>query len=486
MGKYHQSKYPLEVTTPLGTDVLLLIGLSGYEGISQLYSFELELLAEKAADVSFDKLLGQKVTASIKLADGSKKRYFNGICSRVSQGEQDVEFTSYQIEIVPQFWLLTHRAQSRIFQHISVPDILKKVLEGLDVTYELQGTFEKRDFCVQYRESDFNFASRLMEEEGIYYFFKHDSGSHKMVVANTPQSHTDLGKIKYETMAGGNRPDDRIHEWQKVQELRSGKYTLWDHSFELPDKHLEADKTIQESVSAGTVTHKLKVGGNDKLEIYDYPGEYAQRFDGIDRSGGEQPSDLQKIFQDNKRTVEIRMQAEAAGSLVINGTSSVPTLSSGQKFSLEKHFNADGPYTLTWVQHSAEMVGAYRSATGDFGYRNSFTCIPAAVPFRPERETPKPFVQGTQTRRCGRPQGRGDFHRQIRPRESSVPLGPRGKERRRELLLVPRGNLLGRQAVGRHPYSANRPGSDRGLRGGRSRPAGHRGQRVQRRHDASL
>ena len=101
-------------------------------------------------------------------------------------------FTEYTLEIVPQFWLLTRRAQSRIFQHVSVPEILKKVLEGIDVTFELQGTFYPRDYCVQYRETDFNFACRLMEEEGIYFFFKHTASSHQMVVANTPSSHSDV------------------------------------------------------------------------------------------------------------------------------------------------------------------------------------------------------------------------------------------------------------------------------------------------------
>jgi type VI secretion system secreted protein VgrG len=397
MGSYKQANRPLQVTTPLGTDVLLLVGLNGEEALSRLFHFNLDLLAEKKDDVAFDRLLGQKITAQVALPEKGKYRYFNGICNRVSQSEQDDDFIVYHMEIVPQFWLLTHRAQSRIFQHMSVPDILKKVLDGVDVSYSLQGTFEKRDFCVQYRETDFNFASRLMEEEGIYYFFKHENGSHKMMVANTPQSHADLGNIKYETMAGGKKPDDRIHDWQKVQELRSGKVTLWDHSFELPHKHLECDKTIQESAAVGKVTHKLKVGGNDKLEIYDFPGEYAQRFDGIDRSGGEQPSDLQKIFQDNKRTVEIRMQEEAAHSLTIRGNGNCRQLCSGHKFALEKHFNADGQYVLTSVQHSAGMPGAYRTDSDDFFYHNSFTCIPTAVPFRPARLTPKPFVQGTQS-----------------------------------------------------------------------------------------
>src|SRR5207302_9200029 len=122
---------------------------------------------------------------------GGKKRQFSGICNRISEGGRDQTFTRYRMEIVPQFWLLTRRIQSRIFQHISVPDILKKVLDGLDVAFEIQGTFAARDYCVQYRESDLAFASRLMEEEGICYFFKHSAGGHKMVVANTPDSHPD-------------------------------------------------------------------------------------------------------------------------------------------------------------------------------------------------------------------------------------------------------------------------------------------------------
>src|SRR6185436_15561507 len=115
-----------------------------------------------------------------------------GIICRVGQGGRDATFTAYQLDLVPKFWLLTHRWQSRIFQHVAVPDILKAVLKGVDFTSEIQGKFEPRDYCVQYRESDFNFATRLMEEEGIYYFFKHTDGRHEMVLANTAQSNPDL------------------------------------------------------------------------------------------------------------------------------------------------------------------------------------------------------------------------------------------------------------------------------------------------------
>src|SRR5262249_39376889 len=156
--------------------------------------------------------------------------------------------------------------QSRVFQQITVPDILKKVLKGLDAKWDLQGRYEPRDYCVQYRESDFAFASRLMEEEGIYYYFAHGDNKLTMIVADKPAGHADLPiakKIIYDEVRGGNRPEHRIHDWLKWQELRSGKVALRDHNFELPGKDLAAEKAVPESVKVGKVTHKLKVGGND-------------------------------------------------------------------------------------------------------------------------------------------------------------------------------------------------------------------------------
>src|SRR5260221_10818560 len=127
MSTYIQAERALTVATPLGPDALLLTGFTGRESISQLFNYTLAVIAENSTDVAFDKLLGQKITINLSLPDGTK-RHFNGICNRISQGEQDNFFTTYRLEIVPQFWRLTKRVQSRIFQHISVPDILKKVL----------------------------------------------------------------------------------------------------------------------------------------------------------------------------------------------------------------------------------------------------------------------------------------------------------------------------------------------------------------------
>jgi type VI secretion system secreted protein VgrG len=390
----------MSVKTDLGADTLLLVGFSGREGISRPFEFSLDLMAVSYTEIPFDKLLGQKATVTLELPKG-EKRFFNGTVNRISQSHKDETMTHYRMEIVPVFWFLTKRVQSRIFQQKTLPDILKEVLKGLDVSYQIQGTFAPREICVQYRESDFNFASRLMEEEGIFYFFKHTDGRHEMVLANTPQSNPDLShqpNLIFEEIAGGNRKEDRVHSWERVQELRSGKITLWDHSFELPHKHLEAEKPILESVKAGKVEHKLKLADNDKLEIYDYPGGYAKRFDGVNKSGGDQAAQLQKVFQDNSRTVGIRMQEEAAPSVALHALSNCRQLSSGHKFILERHFNADGKYLITLIGHSASLNSQFLSGGVDeFSYSNTFTSIPADIPFRPLRVTPRPRIDGCQT-----------------------------------------------------------------------------------------
>ena len=396
---YTQADRPMTVKTPLGPDSLLLVGFSGREAISQLFEYSLDLIAPDQAEIPFEKLLAQKVSVSLELPD-SEKRYFSGIVRRFSQGRRDDTFTYYHMEVVPQFWLLKKKIQSRVFQHKTVPDILKEVFKGLDVSYEIQGTFSPREYCVQYRESDFDFASRLMEEEGIFYFFTHTADGHKAIVANLPQSHPEVAPptLIYEQMTGGVRKDDRVALWEKWQDLRSGKVTLWDHCFELPQKHLEAEKIIPETVKAGKIDHKLKVGGNDRLEIYDYPGAYAKRFDGVNKSGGDQSSELQKVFQDNVRTVGIRMQEEATPSVVVHGSSDCRQLCAGHKFTLQRHFNADGKYLLIEVDHAASLSAQYRAGeVGEFRYGNNFACIPSDVVFRPPRLTPKSRVDGSQT-----------------------------------------------------------------------------------------
>jgi type VI secretion system secreted protein VgrG len=396
---YDQKDRPIKLTTPLGTNALLLVGLQGREAISQLFHFELKTAwNDKTRLLPFDELLGKKIT--VELGPSQNKRYFNGIVSRVSQGDQDENFTYYTLEVVPQLWLLDRKLRSRTFQHITIPDILKDLFTGIDVDDQIQGTFEQREYCVQYRETDFAFASRLMEEEGIFYFFKHTSGGHQMVLANTPQSHPAVPFLPTAIwQAGKYAPgeEDRVFVWTKGQEIRSGKCTTWDYNFEMPDKHLDADKTILTSVAVGTVTHKLSVAGNDSLEMYDYPGGYASRFDGINKSGGAQADKLQHIFTDNTRTVGIRMQEEALSSLLIRGNGGHAAFTAGHTFDLTKHYSDNGKFVVTSVQHDAKQSLSVEQVDGGYRYVNDFTCIPSALPFRPSRVTPTPSVRGVQT-----------------------------------------------------------------------------------------
>lgn len=399
-GAYQQKNRTLSLTTPLGKDKLLLVGFSGSEGLSELFRFQLDALAESRTDIAFDKLLGRTATVEVELPGGSK-RYFNGIVNRCGQAGRDMTFTSYRLELVPQLWLLTKRVQSRIFQHVSIPNILKEVFRGYDVEYSIQGTFHPRDYCVQYGESDFAFASRLMEEEGIYYYFKHSQNGHKLVLANAPTGHVDMpydSRIRYEEVDGGNRPQNRIYEWGKFQEIRSDKYVAWDHSFELPGQKLNADAATTGSLNVGKVAHPLNVVAAANLEVYEFPGGYAQRFDGVDRSGGNRPDDLQHVFDDSRRTVAVRMQQEAVQGLIIEGQSNCRQLVSGHRFELTEHFNANGHYVVSRVTHKARMAGDYRTGEEEsLQYENRFECIPMAVPFRPQQATPKPSIPGPQT-----------------------------------------------------------------------------------------
>lgn len=405
---YSQTNRPIGITTPLGKDVLLLESFTASEAISRQFRLELVLLSQPDSVVEFDRLLGQPVTVWLDCV-GDKKRYFNGVVTQLSEAgevraaDSGAVFLRYWAEAVPKCDLLRHQVRSRVFQQLNVTDILKKVLTGIDVSWELQGKYEPRDYCVQYRESDFDFASRLMEEEGIVYFFKHADGSHKMVVADKAQSYPDLDpkEILYNDFVGlrdRRTIEDRIVEWSKTQELRAGKTTLWDHTFETPDKNYESTKPVLDSVALGTVTHKLKVGGNDQFELYDFPGGFAGRFDGVAPGGGDRAGDLSKIATDGTRTVELRMQEETAPALRVHGAGNVRPLSAGHKFDLKNHYNGDGSYILIDVQHAASLEGAYTTGeTVNLKYQNEFNCVPVALPYRPPRATRKPTVLGTQT-----------------------------------------------------------------------------------------
>ncbi len=408
---YTQKIREIAIEAPdLSEDDLLLEKFSGREKLSGDFEFDLNLLAQPGLTVDFAKLLGRPISVRLGAKDDKKTRYFNGIVLQMSEGTEvptsnNAEvFVRYWLKVVPEFRLLECKVESRIFQHETVHDILKEVLKDLDAEYEFEAQLDPRNICVQYRESDYDFARRLMEEEGIYYYFKHAQGKHTMLLSDKKTSHADIAaptKIefrKFQGMRDREHDDDRVFIWHKTQVVGSGKFTARDYSFEMPQKNLEAMKEIADSATVGTVKHSLKVASNDKLEVYEYPGFYAKRFDGVDKGGAEKASDLSKIEKDNTRTTEIRMKQLAADDLTVSGAGNVRTFSAGHKFELDNHFSANGKYVLTEVTHAADMVGTYTTEESTtLRYKNSFHCVPDSVPFVPARTTARPIVHGTQT-----------------------------------------------------------------------------------------
>jgi type VI secretion system secreted protein VgrG len=361
------------LTTPLGKDKLLLKAFRGSEGMSRLFRFELDLLSEDPG-IKYTDIIGKSVTISLKQADGTP-RYFNGVISRFGQGGADVRFTTYRAEMVPWLWFLTRTADCKIFQNMTIPDIIKKVFQGLgfnDFSDSLKASYQARDYCVQYRETDFNFISRLMEEYGIYYFFKHEQGKHTLVLGDDPSANSDCpgqNQFRFYIETTAVLDEDVVNGWNAEQELRTGKSTLTDYNFETPSSSLLA--------STATID---TVGGNSQFDTYDYPGKYLKKNDG-------------------ESLTKIRMQEEESVHLVVHGTGNARSMVSGYKFTLKEHYREDmnTSYLLTEIEHTAHTT-AYSTAKVKMEehYANSFKCIPASVPFRPLRQTRQPTVKGPQ------------------------------------------------------------------------------------------
>ena len=377
---YTQENRLIAIDTPLGEDVLLLTGFSGSEGLSVLFSFGLDLLSENN-NILFEDIIGQNVTVSIVLADGGR-RFFNGIISRFSQerGREEEDgglgLACYTATMVPWFWLLTMTSDSRIFQELSVPDIVEQIFNEkgfTDYRMNLHGTYDRKVYCVQYRETDLNFISRLLEQEGIFYFFKHENGKHTMILADSPDEHKpcpNQESARYHHVSGGGTlEEDVITGLDKMQEIRVGKYTMNDFNFEMPATDLKVEVTSQNPLGPG------------EREIYDYPAEYSTRAEG-------------------DRLANLRIQEEEAKITNITGTSTCRAFSSGYRYDLLEYYRDDmndKSYVLVFVNHGAyEAVGGSGEGAGA-SYTNSFTCIPFDVPFRPPLATPKPMIGGVQT-----------------------------------------------------------------------------------------
>jgi type VI secretion system secreted protein VgrG len=370
-----QAQREFQVSSALGKDVLLFNRMTATEGLSGIYEINLALLSANPS-IDAKKILGTPVGVSIAVPAGGQ-RYFHGLCTDFAYTGHFGELYGYRAVLRPWLWLLTRSADCRIFQKKTTPEIIKQIVsdQGFsgDFKESLSRSYQPWEYCVQYRETAFNFISRLMEHEGIYYFFEHKAGQHTMVLVDSSSAHSTFSGYAevpyYPPEQTGRRKRDSISDWSMSWEIQSGKVTHTDYDFTKPSLNLLAQ-------TQGPAGH-----GHDSEEIYDYPGIYTT----TDLGGS-----LAKIRLDELRT---RYQ-------IARGSGDARGLMTGSIFKLTGYPRSDqnGEYLVTSTTSQA-VSNEYSAGAGagEYEFSCSFTAISSKEQFRPPRVTPKPVVNGPQT-----------------------------------------------------------------------------------------
>jgi len=356
---YTQDPLNVAVTTALGADKLLFRGLSGEEAISETFRFELDMVATDPA-LAFDSVVGQPATVAFELSSGGT-RYLNGIVTRFAQVGGDTRMTHYRAVLRPWLWQLSQQRDCKIFQQKTVVEIVTGIFDDLgfqDYRNATTGSYAVRTYCVQYRESAFAFVSRLMEDEGIFYFHEHADGVHTLVLADDADAHADtpeIATLRYRPSAvEGYEVDDRVSRVELERTVVPGSYASDDYNFEAPSTEL----------------YVAAEGGGDGQTVYEYPGLYAK----TDRG---------------QSLAKLRMEALELPATRLHAQGSCRALVSGFKVTLTEHPRGDvnAAYIVTRVRHRADTER----------YDAEFEAIPADVPFRPPLTTPRPRIHGSQT-----------------------------------------------------------------------------------------
>jgi len=365
----------MEITTPLGPDVLLFYRMQASEHLSRVSEYRLDLLSRKG-DINLDEILGKVVSVRLELPEGGE-RHFNGYVTRFGQVGSLGRYNLYQATVRPWLWFLTRTATCRIFQNMTVPDIVKQVFDAHGVaSYKMQlsGSYRNWEYCVQYRETDFNFVSRLLEQEGIYYYFEHTREAHTLSLVDAFSAHEAVSgyeSIPFLPQGRAMRLEQEVvRDWDFAREIQPGMYVLDEFDFKKPSADLEVKHNIPRS-------HDLA-----KYEIFDYPGEYVEKNDG------------QSYVQ--TRIEELQSAFETA-----RGATNARGVTVGSTFKLTGHGRKDqnaeylvsGATTLLEYSEYETM----ESPGANYNCRFSVVKVGDNTQFRPERATPKPIVQGPQT-----------------------------------------------------------------------------------------
>jgi type VI secretion system secreted protein VgrG len=370
MDAYTQDRRLLRIDTVLGQDHVLLVSVRGRDSLSSYFSYDLELASTDAA-IKPDGLLG--TAATIWLTDGAGLSMpVNGIISRFAMVRRAAhELTIYRVRLVPALWLLTRTSDCRIFQDKSVPQIVDAVLGDYGINHKawrLNGDHQKHDYCVQYRETAYDFICRLLEEEGIFFYFLHDDHKHTVVFTDNSR-----GLTKCSTTRIVASPDvgalGGIWEWESTYQVRSGQWALNDYNFETPSTRLNAEKKTINPVLA-----------KQPLEMFDYPGRYQAT-----GPGG--------------TVAKLRIEYEESAYQEIVGEGACIGFAAGMYFTIA---NAQGQdvgkeFALRSVEHTADDWSLVTQDAKPASYSNRFRCAPRSVPYRPEMKTSAPRIHGTQT-----------------------------------------------------------------------------------------
>lgn len=361
-------------------DKLLPASLSGGEQLGRLFSYQLKLISTDS-EVKLLPLLGSSMTVTFE-SEGYK-RYFSGMVSEISQtgfeSFKEERFAEYAVTLVPKAWLLMHKVDCRIYLKQSVPDIVKAVLAEFgygDVKLSLSGNYPARDYCVQYREDYFNFISRLMEQEGIYYFFQHTDGVHTMVLADSLGAHattSGYAQLPYRPQAGGSRAalEVSITDFSSARSVQTTKYSLTDYDPMKPKTSLLGEETI----SNADENHSV-----NGLESFDFPGDH-------------ETSDAGKHY------AQVRLESINVAQSLCSGSTNAPGLLTGALFKLTKFPRAELNQEYLVTGSTVHIENAARTSGGSDGelFFCNFSVISSRQPFRTMQTAIKPMVVGLQT-----------------------------------------------------------------------------------------
>ncbi|PLZ00091.1 type VI secretion system tip protein VgrG [Burkholderia sp. WAC0059] len=362
-----QAQCFVSVSTPFGTDVLLLDGLSGGEAISALFRFELRMRSTNRA-LAAKTIVGKSVTVTLCDATGVA-RYVNGIVTRFMNAGGDAQYGFYSATLEPRLWLLTLGRDRAIYQDQTALEIVESVLDAFQVPYRSAianpDSYPKRTYCVQYDESAFQFVSRLMEDEGIFYFFTFADGAHTLVLADSASAWQSgvSPTLYFEPDSTTGAQAERIAAFEMGLRLGAMQYLFADYDSE----------TAQTSRASASASGATPTGWR-----YTFPGKYASEADA-------------------DRKAAIRLAAHQVQTQTGHGAGFCYGLAAGTTFTLRGHPDTalDGPYVVRAVTHTAS----------NDSYGNTFEAFPLAVPFRAPVTTPLPLVSGTHTANVVGPQG---------------------------------------------------------------------------------